>query len=59
MRPISSPAANELYPASAPRPPNYLPRSIIVAIFLLPLALLFGLSSLVGFLAILTGPPVI
>ena len=59
MRPASSPASDQPYEASAPRPPNYLLRSIIVAIFLLPLALLFGLSSLVGFLAILTGPPVI
>lgn len=59
MRPMSSPASNQPYEASAPRPPNYLPRSIVVAVFLLPLALLFGLSSLAGFLAILTGPPVI
>ncbi len=59
MRPMNSPPLNQPYEANATRPPNYLPRSIVVAVLLLPLALLFGLSSLIGFIAILTGPPVI
>lgn len=59
MRPMNSHSSNQPYEARAARPPNYLLRSIIVAVFLLPLALLFGLSSFVGFLAVLTGPPVI
>ncbi|MGB7922290.1 MAG: CD225/dispanin family protein [Pyrinomonadaceae bacterium] len=40
------------------RPPNHLVRAIIVALFLLPLGLLIGLSSLYGTWHILTGPPV-
>lgn len=41
------------------RPPNYLVRAIILALLLMPLGLLLGLSSLYGTWHILTGPPVI
>ena len=39
------------------RPPNYLVRAIILALLLMPLGLLLGLSSLYGTFHILTGPP--
>ena len=41
------------------RPPNYLVGAIILALLLMPLGLLIGLSSLYGTWYILTGPPVI
>jgi hypothetical protein len=41
------------------RPPNYLVGAIILALLLMPLGLLIGLSSLYGTWHILTGPPVI
>jgi Interferon-induced transmembrane protein len=41
------------------RPPNYLIRAIILALLLMPLGLLLGLSSLYETFRILTGPPVI
>lgn len=41
------------------RPPNHLVRAIILALLLMPLGLLLGLSSLYGTFHILTGPPII
>lgn len=41
------------------RPPNHIVRAIILAVLLMPLGLLLGLSSLYGTWHILTGPPVI
>lgn len=41
------------------RPPNYIVRSVVLAVLLVPLALLLGASKLVEVVRILFGPPVI
>jgi hypothetical protein len=59
MRPSMDAMPGQPVDTRPERPPNYLVRAIILALLLMPLGLLIGLSSLYGTWHILTGPPVI
>jgi hypothetical protein len=57
MRPSIDATPGQPVDTRPERPPNYLVRAIVLALFLIPLGLLIGLSSLYGTWRILTGPP--
>lgn len=58
MRQPIEPTHGQTVDTRPERPPNYLVRAIILALLLMPLGLLLGVSSLYGTWHILTGPPV-